>query len=257
MALDSQLKIDALGIRVYDSAEAMGVAAADFVTGHLKQVIERKGTANLLLATGTSQFSFLTAFTKENDLDWSKISVFHLDEYIGIPADHPASFRKYLLERVIDKVHPGKVYLLRGDERDLVLEMDRYEALLNNHPIDIACIGIGENGHIAFNEPVNTDFQDPRLVRTVELDQASRKQQVNEGWFNSIDGVPHQALTLTVTAIMRSSRISCVVPDHRKAKAVEDTLYGAISPQCPASILRTHRDAVLFLDTLSASRLKT
>jgi glucosamine-6-phosphate deaminase len=249
-------KIDSLEIKIYETDSALGSAAAEHVTHQLLRIIKEKGFANLLLATGTSQLHFLKAFSEGKSLDWSRISVFHLDEYIGITADHPASFRKYLQDRVVDRVKPGKVFLLQGDENDIPGEIDRYEQLLDQHPVDIACIGIGENGHIAFNEPLKSDFNDHKMVRIVELDDVSREQQVKEGWFTDIDQVPRQALTLTIPAIMRSGKISCVVPELRKAIPIKDALYGPISTQCPASILRTHREAVLFLDAGSASVIR-
>lgn len=235
----------------------MGKAAAEFVAGNIQSVIEQKGEVDLMLATGASQFMFLDALKNIDSLDWSKITTFHLDEYIGISSHHKASFRKYLHERIIDEVQPKEAYFLQGDAEDIEAEIKRYEKLLEDHPIDVACIGIGENGHIAFNEPPIADFNDPELVKIVELDNKSRQQQVGEGWFDSLEDVPKQALSLTIPAIMQSKIISCVVPDSRKAQAVHDALYGPIATGCPASILRTHPDTVLFLDKRSASGLKT
>lgn len=240
-------KIDNLWVKVYSEETEMGVAAAEFVASKLAGVIKERGTANLILATGTSQFSFLEAL-KKLDVEWSKITVFHLDEYIGISDKHPAGFRKYLKERILDEVNPAKVYLIHADVDDLEAEMEVYETLLKSHPVDVACIGIGENGHIAFNDPPVADFNDPRWVKKVELDEACRRQQLGEGWFPTLDDVPKYAVSLTIPAIINSKTISCVVPGHRKAKAVSDTLYGEISTTCPASILRKHRDVVLFLD---------
>lgn len=248
--------IDSLKIRAYETAEKMGEAAADFTAQHIQSVITEKGHVNLMLATGASQFTFLDALKNIDSVDWSKITTFHLDEYIGISSDHKASFRKYLHERIIDEVNPREAYFLEGDADDIPGEIKRYEALLQEHPIDIACIGIGENGHIAFNDPPIADFDDPKLVKVVELDEKSRQQQVGEGWFDSIEDVPRQALSLTIPAIMNSRVISCVVPDSRKAGAVNNALYGPISTDCPASILRTHSNAVLFLDRHSAAGLK-
>jgi glucosamine-6-phosphate deaminase len=240
-----------LKAEVYESEPETGQAAARFTASRLWKAISGKGSANLILATGTSQFSFLEAL-KQIEIDWKKITVFHLDEYIGIDANHPASFRKYLTERILDTVQPGKVYLIRADAPDLRKEMASYETLLRSHPVDIACIGIGENGHIAFNDPPVADFNDPLWVKEVELDQACREQQLGEGWFPSIDAVPRTAVTLTVPAIMSSLAISCMVPGSRKAPAVDGTLNGPVSEACPASILRNHPDATLFLDRLAA-----
>ncbi|ASO03573.1 glucosamine-6-phosphate deaminase [Arenibacter algicola] len=253
--MEKSFQIENLSIEIYGQSKEMGAAAADDVTRKLNDAIVKKGGANLILATGASQFSFLEALqTKE--IDWGKITVFHLDEYKGISESHPASFRKYLKERILNKVAPKKIYFLNGDAANLQLEIKNYEEALQAHPIDIACIGIGENGHIAFNDPAVADFQDPKLVKVVELDEACRNQQLGEGWFPSFDDVPKEAVTLTITAIMNCKAISCVVPDERKAQAVYNSLYGDISTSCPASILRTHPETVLFLDKASASLIK-
>lgn len=253
--MEKSFQIENLSIEIYGQSKEMGAAAADYVTRKLNDAIVKKGGANLILATGASQFSFLEALqTKE--IDWGKITVFHLDEYKGISESHPASFRKYLKERILNKVAPKKIYFLNGDAANLQLEIKNYEEALQAHPIDIACIGIGENGHIAFNDPAVADFQDPKLVKVVELDEACRNQQLGEGWFPSFDDVPKEAVTLTITAIMNCEAISCVVPAERKAQAVYNSLYGDISTSCPASILRTHPETVLFLDKASASMIK-
>ena len=253
--MEKSFQIENLSVKIYGQKKEMGAAAADYVTRKLKDAIEKKGRANLILATGASQFSFLEALqTKE--IDWEKITVFHLDEYKGISESHPASFRKYLKERILNKVAPKKIYFLNGDAANLQLEIKNYEEALQAHPIDIACIGIGENGHIAFNDPAVADFKDPKLVKVVELDEACRNQQLGEGWFPTFADVPKEAVTLTITAIMNCKAISCVVPDERKAQAVYNSLYGDISTSCPASILRTHPETVLFLDKASASLIK-
>ncbi len=241
-----------LQVRIFENNQIMGVAAADFVTGKLQEALRQRGAANLILATGASQFLFLESLRKR-DIDWKKITVFHLDEYKGLSDQHPASFRKYLKERILDLVNPGKVYLINGDAPNLEEEIGRYEALLKTHPVDVACIGIGENGHIAFNDPPVADFNDARLVKVVELDHACRMQQFGEGWFPSLDDVPREAVSLTIPAIMSCKTISCVVPDQRKAAAVYHTLFGEVSTACPASVLRKHPDALLFLDLPAAS----
>lgn len=246
-------KIERLRVKVYDLNGNLGKAAAEFVSGNLQSAIHRNGYANLILATGASQFTFLEALQEEG-LDWSKITVFHLDEYRDISENHPASFRRYLRERILNKVKPRHIYFLEGDAVDTRAEIERYENLLNAHSIDVACIGIGENGHIAFNDPPVADFDDPKRVKVVDLDEACRRQQTGEGWFATIEDVPKQALTLTIPAIMDCKVISCVVPDQRKSDAVYKTLYGPISTACPASVLRKHAECVLFLDVDSASR---
>jgi glucosamine-6-phosphate deaminase len=247
-------KKDNLQVRIFNDKAEMGGASADFVSRNLLDAIEKNGSANMILATGTSQFPFLEALKKKN-IDWKKITVFHLDEYIGLSVKHPASFRKYLKERILDEVKPHKVWFLNGDSPDIKSEIAGYEKLLRNNVIDIACIGIGENGHIAFNDPPVADFNDPYLVKVVQLDDACRRQQLGEGWFPTFDDVPREALSLTIPAIMASRAISCVVPDERKSTAVYNTLNGEISTACPASVLRKHPDAVLFLDKYAASKL--
>ncbi len=246
--------IDKLEVAIYEKTKAMGEAAAEFVEQKLTAAIKEKNAANMILATGASQFSFLEALQKK-EIDWQKVTVFHLDEYKGISDQHPASFRKYLKERILDAVSPKKIYFLEGDSEDLEKVMEDYSAELRKHPIDIACIGIGENGHIAFNDPPIADFDDPKLVKLAVLDEACRRQQLGEGWFPTFEEVPKEALTLTIPAIMSCKAISCVVPDGRKAQAVYDALYKTIDTSCPASILRTHPETRLFLDKKSASKI--
>ncbi|MFT7160740.1 MAG: glucosamine-6-phosphate deaminase [Bacteroidia bacterium] len=248
------IDIDNLKVSIYNNVELMGEAAADFAADKINTAIEERGLANLILATGASQFSFLKAL-KQKDIDWSKVVVFHLDEYIGLTDSHPASFRKYLKERILDEVKPSQVFLLNGDAEDIEAELARYSQELSSRTFDLACIGIGENGHIAFNDPPIADFNDPKLVKVAELDDACRNQQFGEGWFPTFDDVPKVALSLTIPAIMRCKTISCVVPDERKAEAVKNSLYAEISTECPATILRKHPEAMLFLDKGSASKI--
>ena len=245
---------DKLKVQIFDSELSAGMAGAKFVAETLNEAIQSKGYANMILATGASQFAFIDAI-KTMDIDWSKITVFHLDEYKGLPESHPASFRKYLKERIIDIIKPGKMYYINGDAGDIDSETGRYEELLKTHPVDIACIGIGENGHIAFNDPGVADFNDPRLVKIVQLDDACRRQQLGEGWFSSFDDVPKEAISLTVSAIMSCKVISAIVPEKRKAEAVYNTLFAGITTDCPATILRNHNNAKLFLDKYSAFML--
>jgi glucosamine-6-phosphate deaminase len=248
------MDIDNLKVSIYENIEAMGEAAAEFTSGKINAAIEERGLANIILATGASQFSFLKAL-KQKDIDWSKVVVFHLDEYIGLTDTHPASFRKYLKERILDEVKPMEIFLLNGDADDIEAELTRYSEELSSRIFDLACIGIGENGHIAFNDPPIADFNDPKLVKIAELDDACRNQQLGEGWFPTFDDVPKFALSLTIPAIMRCKTISCVVPDERKADAVKNTLYAEINTDCPATILRSHPETLLFLDEGSASRI--
>jgi glucosamine-6-phosphate deaminase len=252
--MSKDFRKDKLQVKVFEEVQAMGKAAAEFVAGKLREAIAEKGYANMILATGASQFTMIEQLQMQ-DIDWKKITVFHLDEYKGISVAHPASFRKYLKDRILDKVQPKAIHYLNGDASDVEAEALRYEGILKDHHIDIACIGIGENGHIAFNDPPVADFNDSRLVKVVELDDACRKQQLGEGWFPTFDDVPTHALTQTIPAIMRCKAISCVVPDERKSEAVYNALNGEISTACPASILRTHPKTILYLDAEAASKL--
>ena len=203
----------------------------------------------MIVATGASQFDFLAALVAVEGMPWDRVTFFHLDEYCGLDDQHPASFRRYLRERLFSQLSPQPAVVHLVDPDDI----KRYSALLAEGPIDLACIGVGENGHIAFNDPPVADFDDPELVKVVELDEACRMQQVGEGWFPGLAETPSHAVTLTVPAIMRARVISCVVPDKRKAEAVRGMLCGAISTECPASVLRRHRRAVLWLDEGSVS----
>jgi len=249
------IKADKLNIKIFKDDIEMGQAAAVYTKKTIEEALTKKGKANIIIATGASQFTFYEALKKSEDLDWSSITIFHLDEYVGMSDQHPASFRKYLKERILEYINPGKVNFLNGDVVELDNEIERYESLLGAVEIDLACIGIGENGHIAFNDPPIADFKDPKLVKVVELEAACRRQQLGEGWFQSLGDVPTHALSLTVPAIMRSQTISCVVPDKRKAEAVYNTINAEISENCPATILRTHPDCTLFLDKNAAARL--
>ena len=244
---------DKLRVEIFGKKEDLGAEAATFVAEKLNRAINDRGCANLILGTGVSQFPLHEVLLKM-ELDWSKITIFHLDEYIGISDQHPASFRFFLRERIVNKVNPKNAYYLDGDADDINTEIRRYEELLKDNPVDVACIGIGENGHIAFNDPYIADFHDPEYLKVVEIDEACRKQQVGEGWFPTIEYVPRKAVTLTVTAIMDCKVLCCTVLDERKSEAVYNTLTGEIDIACPASILRQHDQAVLFLDGLAAKK---
>ena len=249
-----QFQKENLTVRIFRDETAAGKGSAEFVANHLYDAIQATGHANLILATGTSQFAFIEAI-KTFSVDWSKITVFHLDEYKDLPETHRACFRKYLRERILDEVKPHQVYYINGDAEDIEGEIARYEKRLAAATIHVACIGIGENGHIAFNDPDVADFDDPHLVKIVQLDDISRRQQLTEGWFSTLEEVPREAISLTIPAIMRCKAISCMVPEKRKADAVYNTLNAEISTACPATILRRHPHTVLFLDKNSASQL--
>ncbi len=241
-------------VEIHADKDSLGAAAAEFVAGRLREAITARGSARLILATGASQYEFLAALREQGAIAWPRVTVFHLDEYLGMDDRHPASFRRYLRERVFDHLPFGQVHLLAGDAADPAAECARYAALLDEAPVDVACIGIGENGHLAFNDPP-ADFETPARVHIVLLDEACRRQQVGEGHFATMADVPTRALSLTIPAILDARTISCVVPDRRKAEAVRCTLAGPITPACPASALRTHADVRLYLDQESAELL--
>lgn len=243
-----------LRVEIYEDKEALGRAAAAHVADRTGKVLQDVEKARLLFSTGASQFEFVAAL-KDQSVDWQRVLAFHLDEYRGISPDHPASFRLWLRTRVEEPLSPSAFYYLEGDAPDTEAECRRYEQLLTENPIDLGFIGVGENGHIAFNDPPVADFNDPKRVKVVTLDEACRRQQVGEGWFETIDDVPKEALTLTVPAIMACKEIVSVVPDRRKAAAVKAALTGPIDERCPGSILRTHQSATLFLDKESASEI--
>jgi glucosamine-6-phosphate deaminase len=240
-------------IEILADKYALGQAAADHAAHSLRRTLSNQGSARLVAATGASQFEFLDALTRAPNIDWSRVEVFHLDEYVGLPSTHPASFRKYLFERLIHKAGITRYHLLDGDG-DPHRAVTKIGAELQSKPVDILFAGIGENGHLAFNDPP-ADFQvaDPYLI--VDLDQACRQQQVNEGWFSKLTDVPKKAISMSVRQILRSNEIIVVVPDARKARAVKACLEGDMSPMMPASILRTHPNATIYLDTDAAALL--
>ena len=238
-----------------DAGEMARHAAACAAEGILKALAER-GEARIIVATGASQFGFLQALTARPEIDWSRVTGFHLDEYVGLSASHIASFRGYLRQRFAGALPvPLKRFNeVNGEARDLAAECRRLKALLDAAPIDVACVGIGENGHLAFNDPP-ADFETQEAYLVVTLDEACRRQQVGEGWFATLDDVPKQALSMTISQILKSRRIVCTVPDARKAAAVKGAVQGPISNLCPASVLQTHPDCTLFLDAAAASGL--
>lgn len=241
-------------ISISADEQVLGEAAGKAAAKQIKDVIAQSGKANIILATGTSQFETLRQLVGDKTIDWSVVSMFHLDEYIGLPITHKASFRKYLKERFLDLVAPLKAAHLVGGEGDPEAEAARLGKLIAEHPVDVALVGIGENGHLAFNDPpADFDTEKPYLV--VNLDGPCRAQQFNEGWFTSPDEVPLQAISMSVKQIMKARRIICSVPGSRKAQAVKDTLEQEISPVYPASILRRHTDCQVYLDKDSARLL--
>ncbi|MDH7487351.1 MAG: glucosamine-6-phosphate deaminase [Anaerolineae bacterium] len=245
--------IEALRISVYQTNEEMGQAAAEEAAEIIRQAIAEKGTANVIFATGNSQLTFLAAL-RQMEVDWPKVNVFHMDEYVGIDPHHPASFPNFLQRHLLDYVKPKAFYPVWAPAEDSEAACREYEELLRAHPADLCAMGIGENGHIAFNDPPFADFDDPLWVKVVKLDERSRLQQVGEGHFASLDEVPTHAITLTIPALLSAKRILCIVPEARKAEAVHRALRGPITEECPASILRRASHAHLFLDRDSAAR---
>jgi len=243
-------------IRIEPDRNAVGNAAAALGGDAIRAAIEARGAANIVVATGASQFELLAALVQRQDVDWSRVTAFHLDEYVGLPASHPASFRRYLRERFTSRV-PGlrAFHPIAGDAADLAAELARLGALIARHPIDVSFAGIGENGHLAFNDPP-ADFDAAEPFRVVELDERCRRQQLGEGWFPTLDDVPRQAVSMTVPQVMKSGLLVLAVPDARKAEAVRGTLEGPVTPMLPASILRRHPACHLFLDPGSAALLR-
>lgn len=248
-------QVDALTVQLYRSASDLARGAAQRVQGYLQEVIKGQGGAAVLLATGNSQIEFLDTLIALGGLDWSKITLFHLDEYLGIHANHPASFRRYLRERVEIRVNPGAFHYIEGDARQPLDECSRYTELLRSQPIDLCCLGLGENGHLAFNEPSVADFNDPHTVKLVKLAEATRQQQVDGGYFPHLEAVPQYAFTLTLPALCSANKILCLAPESRKADTVKQMLQNAIGVECPATVLRQQEQAILCLDTESAARL--
>jgi glucosamine-6-phosphate deaminase len=243
-----------LQTRVFPDKASLGEAAAAEAASALRDTLARQRRACVVAATGASQFEFLEELVRAPDVDWRRTVFFHLDEYVGLPATHPASFRRYLKERLADRIHPGAFHFIEGDRPDPEAEARRVGELIRGCEIDLAFVGIGENGHLAFNDPP-ADFATEEPYIVVRLDEACRRQQLGEGWFPSLEDVPRRAISMSIRQIMKARRILCVVPDARKAKAVRDTLTGEVSPWRPASALQRHAAATVYLDVDSAALL--
>lgn len=245
-----------MNVKIMPDKSQMGKAAAAAGAEHIRRAIAARGAANIIVATGASQFEMLAALVAEPNINWNVVTGFHLDEYVGLPISHPASFRGYLWQRFVSKLPlPMRAFHFLDGGGNPKAECDRVGEIIRNHPIDVAFVGIGENGHLAFNDPpANFETEHPYLV--VNLDDACRRQQLGEGWFPTFDDVPKQAISMSVRQIMKSTAIICTVPDERKAEAVGSSVDGEVTPKVPASILQRHGDCTLFLDTRAASRLK-
>ena len=248
-------QMDSLAVEVHPDRRAMGAAAAECAAEAIRRMLNESGEASAIFASAASQNEFLEALRTRPGIDWTRITVFHLDEYLGIGAGHPASFRRYLQEHLVDHVPVRQFHQLRGDAPDAEAECARYQSLLRQVQPGLVALGIGENGHLAFIDPAECDFNDPRDVRIVELDEVCRKQQVHDGAFAALAEVPLRAISLTVPAILRAPRVVACVPGPTKKHSVKRALEGAIEESCPASALRRHAGARLFLDAESACLL--
>ena len=246
--LIKMFKTDMLGVEIYEDRSLLGQAAAFSVSQEMRSVLDQKGRLSIVFASAPSQAEFLAGLSHAEDISWSQVMAFHLDEYVGLPEDSPQNFGYFLRQRLFNTVQPGTVHYINGNAEDLGKECQHYASLLKEYPLDVACIGIGENGHIAFN--------DPELIKIVQPDQTSRMQQVHDGCFDKLEKVPTKALTLTVSAILSAEAIFCMVPGKSKAPAVKSTLECPVATDCPASVLRRHERAVLYLDRESAGMLR-
>jgi glucosamine-6-phosphate deaminase len=240
---------------VHADAQALARAAADEALEVLRAAVDARGVAHAMFATGNSQLAFVRELVHATTgVPWSDTVVFHMDEYVGVGPDHPAGFQRWIRQRITQPAHPRAAYYVEG-LGDAAAECERYAGLLRRHPLDLCCLGIGENGHLAFNDPPVADFTDPLDVKVVRLDSACRAQQVNEGHFPGLDAVPAEAITVTIPALLRAGRVLAIVPEARKAQPVRDALTGPIATSCPASALRTIPYATVHLELASASLL--
>ena len=242
-------------IERYESAEAMARAAAPRAAALVRAAIAARGSARVIAATGAAQFTFLEALSQERNVNWQAVTFFHLDEYVGLPETHPASFRRFLRERIDGPLKPGRFEYIDGSAPDPERECARLERLIQEAPIDVAFVGIGENGHLAFNDPP-ADFTTTRSYLVVKLDHACRQQQVGEGWFTSLDEVPTHAISMSVSQILATREILAIVPETRKARAVHECFDGPVSVDHPASALQQHANTTIYLDPQSASLLE-
>lgn len=251
----SELLVDRLRVVIHPDPNALARRAADDAAAVLRTAVAARGVAHAMFATGNSQLEFIDRLVADTpDVPWARVVAFHMDEYVGVGPDHPAGFRRWIRERIGDRVGAREVHYLDG-LAEPEAECARYGALLRAHPLDLCCLGIGENGHLAFNDPPVADFADPRDVKVVDLDRGCRLQQVNEGHFPNMESVPARAMTVTIPALLRAGTVLAIVPERRKAEPVHAALRGPISTSCPASALRTAANAVLHLDPGSAELL--
>ncbi len=243
-----QWKCDQLTIKKYTTRQEMGTAAAADAEKVIAQIIREKGYVNMIFAAAPSQNEMLQSLLNSDCIDWSKVNAMHMDEYVGLPEGSAQSFGAYLNDHIFSHKTFKSVHYIRGSAEDSQEECGRYSEILRQYPVDVVCQGIGENGHIAFNDPWVAEFQDKKAVKVVQLDEMCRNQQVNDGCFPAIDDVPTHAITLTIPSLMAAKHLFCVVPAATKAEAVKNTVYGLVSENCPASIMRTHSAAILYCD---------
>jgi glucosamine-6-phosphate deaminase len=246
--LPTEVHYDALTVRIFPTAQSMAAAAAADIAGVVTAAVTERGTANAMFATGNSQLAMLADLVRIGNVPWDRVSILHMDEYLGLGDDHPASFRRYIRTRLAEVVHPLATFYVGQSAPD-------YAAVVRAHPLDLCVMGVGENGHLAFNDPPVADFDDPVAVKVVELDEACRRQQVGEAHFSSLDEVPTHAVTVTIPTLLSASAVVVVCPDTRKAPAVAAALTGPISAACPASVLRRYAHARLYLDAAAAALL--
>ncbi len=255
MCVINEFYADKLNVKTFETRQTMGESAAADVALGIADLLKVKPETNIIFAAAPSQNEFLAALVKHDEIQWNRINAFHMDEYIGLEEDAPQAFGNFLRERIFGKVPFKSVNYIRRDEKDSHSECARYTKLLKVNPTDVVCMGIGENGHIAFNDPHVAFFDDKETVKVVELDEKCRQQQVNDGCFSVLDNVPTHSITLTIPALVSGKHIYCIVPGKTKAEAVKRTITGEITETCPATILRKHDHAFLYIDTESASLL--
>jgi glucosamine-6-phosphate deaminase len=248
--------VDNLLIRTFETRQELGETAAKMMADKVRELLDAQPEVNIIFASAPSQNEFLSTLAAEKDIPWDRINAFHMDEYVGLSEDAPQHFGNFLKIKLFSKVDPGSVFYINGNATDIEQECKRYQKLLESYPTDIVCLGIGENGHIAFNDPHVADFNDPVLAKKVELDLASRNQQVNDDCFETLSEVPTDAITLTIPALIKARFAYCMVPGKTKAEAVRNTLLQNISEEFPSTILRNHSNAVLFIDRDSSGKLE-
>ena len=252
---DQTFNVDSLAVQIYANAEDLYADAVAATREGLSQAIETNGAAAAILATGNTQIDFLRLLAEAGGIDWSKVTLFHMDEYLGITADHPSSFRYYMKERVEGLLRPKVFHYLQGDADEPIRECERYESLLRSQPIDLCMLGIGENGHLAFNDPHVANFRDERAVKIVSLDETCRLQQVKQGHFPDIQNMPQYALTITIPTLLSAKKVLCMALDERKQTPVKRLIQGGIAHDCPATALRECDRATLMLDSAAAAGL--